>query len=373
MAGLIASTRPRDKYLPTNGGIVDPTNTKALPPIAPLPTTTLATKNKVKDKSGIIGNVVSQTAPVPKLNTPKVGVGTYDPALLAEANKWNITPEQTVQGQLANIVNEDGVLMQQARTSGLQQANARGLLNSGMAIDSAQGALYKTAVPIATSDADVNARSAGYNADEVNKFMLQNQQSQNQAAQFGAGSKLTQSESAAERALREKLQSSQQGWQSGENTADRALQVQQDLFQANVQASIADINNQASFDKQSQLTYGNLSQELMRQMAAINADVNMNQQSKDYAINQLMQTYKANVSMLSAVGSVPDVSQLLTFEQPQTYTTQNVKDWLAAHPSASDSQIAAAMNQYNISAAQMASATGLTEAQVLERMRAAGY
>ncbi len=357
-------TRPREK-LPINGGIVDSTNTNAMPV-----TTTGLIGSKVKPDRR---TTVPTTTPIEQLNVPKVGVGTYNPALLTDATRWNITPEQTVQGQLSNIINQDSPLMQQARTEGLQLANQRGLLNSGMAVGSAQGSLYKTAVPIATSDADVNARSAGYNADEANKFTLTNQQAANQAAQFGAGSKLTQSESAADRALREKLQSSQQTWQSGENTADRALQVQQDLFQANVQASLADINNQAGFDKQSQQTYGNLSQELMRQMAAINADVNMNQQSKDYAINQLMQTYKANVSMLSAVGSVPDVSQLLTFEQPQTYTTTDIKNWLAAHPTASDAQIAAAMNQYNISAGQMASATGLTEAQVLERMKAAGY
>ncbi len=277
-----------------------------------------------------------------------VGTGTYTEERLGDANQWQITPEQTVQGQINNIIAADSPLMQQARTAGLQQANARGLLNSGMAIGNAQGEVFRSALPIATSDADVNARAAGYNADEANKFRLTNQAAANQAAQFGSGNKFTASESAlqrgftasesalerelrasegaAERGSRAALQDSQQIYQSEQNKADRDLQKAQDLFKANVEASLADIANTAGFDKQSQLIYGNLSQEVLRQITAINADVNMNQQSKDYAINQLMQTYKANISLLSAVGSVPDVSTLLNFEQPDEQPTTGIND-----------------------------------------------
>ncbi len=311
-----------------------------------VPSTSSITPTQVGGQSGSQGGMITQRVGAPQ--RASVGTGTYTEERLGDANQWQITPEQTVQGQINKVIAADSPLMQQARTAGLQQANARGLLNSGMAIGNAQGEVFKSALPIATSDADVNARAAGYNADEANKFRLTNQAAANQAAQFGSGNKFTASESAlqrgftasesalerelrasegaAERGSRAGLQESQQAYQGGQNQADRDLQKAQDLFKANVEASLADIANTAGFDKQSQLIYGNLSQEVLRQITAINADVNMNQQSKDYAINQLMQTYKANISLLSAVGSVPDVSTLLNFDQPDEQGTTGIND-----------------------------------------------
>ena len=53
-----------------------------------------------------------------------------------------------------------------------------------------------------------------------------------------------------------------------------------------------------------------------------------------------------------------------------TPTTQEIKNWLAANPRATDAQIAAAMNQYGVSPTQMAAATGLSLADVQNRYNA---
>lgn len=50
---------------------------------------------------------------------------------------------------------------------------------------------------------------------------------------------------------------------------------------------------------------------------------------------------------------------------------QQVKDWLAANPSASDTQISAAMQQYGVSPTQMAQVTGIDPAQVQQRYETA--
>jgi hypothetical protein len=48
-------------------------------------------------------------------------------------------------------------------------------------------------------------------------------------------------------------------------------------------------------------------------------------------------------------------------------TTQEIQNWLAANPGASDATIVAAMNQYGVTPAQMAAATGLSQAAVQQR------
>ena len=52
-------------------------------------------------------------------------------------------------------------------------------------------------------------------------------------------------------------------------------------------------------------------------------------------------------------------------------TNQEIQSWLAANPMADDLTIAAAMNQYGVTPAQMAQATGLNVADVQARYNAA--
>lgn len=86
-----------------------------------------------------------------------------------------VAPNETVQGQIGNIVSSGSPLMQQAETRAQQQMNQRGLINSSMAIGAGQNALYDAALPIASADAQTYGRAA-----EVN------QAATNQASQFGA-------------------------------------------------------------------------------------------------------------------------------------------------------------------------------------------
>ena len=59
----------------------------------------------------------------------------------------------TVQGQMTDLMSQDNNLMKQARTSALQGANKRGLLNSSMAVGASQDAMVRNAMPIAQQDA----------------------------------------------------------------------------------------------------------------------------------------------------------------------------------------------------------------------------
>ena len=71
-------------------------------------------------------------------------------------------PTETVQGQLPGILEADNVLLQRARTRGKQYANERGILNSSLGAQAAEGAMLDVALPIAQFDAGIyDAASQG--------------------------------------------------------------------------------------------------------------------------------------------------------------------------------------------------------------------
>lgn len=63
------------------------------------------------------------------------------------------TPESTVSGQLATLLQSGSPLMRQAEERAKEQANKLGLLSSSMAVGAGQGALISQALPIAQQDA----------------------------------------------------------------------------------------------------------------------------------------------------------------------------------------------------------------------------
>lgn len=115
--------------------------------------------------------------PVPAATQPTGLINTAPaPAAPAQAptapTPWNVQPDQTVAGQVKKIIDTNSPLSQQAETRSLQQSNARGLLNSSMAVGAGQSALYDAVLPIAQADASVNANAGQFNANATNQFGL---------------------------------------------------------------------------------------------------------------------------------------------------------------------------------------------------------
>jgi hypothetical protein len=260
---------------------------------------------------------------------------TYKPQTLGDPTQWSINSQQTVAGQLNGILAKKSPLMQRAETTGLQQAHSRGLLNSSMAAGAAQDAMIDRATPIATADADVYARAAGYNADTSNKFKIANvdtintaksfgAQAINRASEFNAGNAFSANEAGKDRQFKDTQATKERQFSDLQATKERDFNKQQSLFEANVKSSLSQIENDAKFDQNLQAIYGDMNRSFVQSMTAINQDPNMDQQSKDYSLKQLYDAYKAQISLLSAVGSVPDVSELLvadTYVQPTTTPT----------------------------------------------------
>lgn len=191
------------------------------------------------------------------------------------ATQINVTPEQTVQGQIKGIIDQNSPLMQQAETRSTQQMNGRGLINSSMAVGAGQAALYDAALPIASADASTYARTASDNAASANQFaQASNAQGYDMAKmdkgfeqnklqleqKFGYDTALTtmQSDSARETAniqarYRNLTQASSSLTSLANNASDQIHQVMmnQDLDAAGKQAAIDTYN--ANLNKSMQL------------------------------------------------------------------------------------------------------------------------
>jgi hypothetical protein len=111
------------------------------------------------------------------INTTLAGTGTvpfYTPATATakeatakqatavgyEPATFEVKPEQTVQEHIRRVIGENSPLLQQAEARARQLVNARGLLNSSIAVGEGQKALYDTALPIAAADAQAYERAA---------------------------------------------------------------------------------------------------------------------------------------------------------------------------------------------------------------------
>lgn len=95
------------------------------------------------------------------------------PSLMNDVATWTPGTNETVQGQVKSIVDQNSPLMQQAATRADQQMNKRGLLNSSMAVGAGQAALYDAALPIASADAATHVAAARDNTQARNTFQTQ--------------------------------------------------------------------------------------------------------------------------------------------------------------------------------------------------------
>ncbi len=92
------------------------------------------------------------------------------------ADQRQVDESQTMQGRVASVIDENSALMQRAASKAKEQMNARGLINSSMAIGAGQSAVLDAAMPIAQQDSNIFAQQR-----------IANQQASNEARQFNAG------------------------------------------------------------------------------------------------------------------------------------------------------------------------------------------
>ena len=258
---------------------------------------------------------------------------TADPSGSAEAISAatpdrEVQPGETVQYQLAQILDSNSPLMQRARTQGLQFANRRGLLNSSIGAEAAQAAMLDQALPIAQQDARTFAEAAAQTTDlegraglqdaalgtDVSKFNVSetgvtnrfNATSLNEAGAFNASQAnasiqnflqreaarllqddqqlFTAEQNAADRELRNYLQERQFDFQGSENALDRDLQFK---LQENDQVFKS---SESQLDRSFQSTERGLDRSFQAGESALDRSLTATEGAANRALQSMLQT-----------------------------------------------------------------------------------
>ena len=181
-----------------------------------------------------------------------------------------VSDKETVAGQVNDLLKQDNPIMQTARTQAGQAANARGLLNSSMAVQSGEQAAINSALPIAQSDAATYHDTA-----------MQNMAAQNTAGQFNSN--------AANQLQLQGLR------------GDQATQV------ANIEATYKTL-------MQTSASAAQLYTQTVQTIGALLDDPNTTADQKQQAIDKQIQLLQNGLSAFGATGNV-DLTSLLDFSQ----------------------------------------------------------
>lgn len=246
------------------------------------------------DQTGLINQVIQQatatakryanSVPTPYVQPPSYAPGTpqitgaqaqqatttkYDPV------GFSVDKNQTVAGNIENLIAKDSPLMQQAATRAKQYANSRGLINSGLAAQAGQEAVIAAAMPIAQQDAST------YNQAHTNT-----QNAKNASLQFGAQAQNTTSQTNAQLGTNVSMENAQ---------ATNAASLEQ--FKA------GQTNSLAEFDARTKLALAQVDANTRTQLATIDGNYRQllqTNQDAASAFNQVTQNI-ANISQNSTM------------------------------------------------------------------------
>jgi hypothetical protein len=239
--------------------------------------------------------VVSNPAPSAATATPYTGAQ-------ATAAKWDVQPNQTVQSQVQDIIKANSPLMQQAETRALQKMNARGLMNSSIAVGAGQSALYDAAMPIAAQDASTYARAGEFNAGAQQQVGLANQGSTNAASQFNAASENDMSK------FRESLDADLAKFNASESNALKKLGLD-----AQTKTELANIEANYKMLMQSSASASDLYKQMVLNASNIMSSKDMDAAAKTAAMNNQMALLNSGLGMIGRIGNL-NLEGLLTFD-----------------------------------------------------------
>jgi len=120
-----------------------------------------------------VASLFNQTQEGMGYDNPQQEEKEKDPMSLQGAAQASLPYAKTAAGLLDSILAKDSPLMQRAATQGKQFANNRGLLNSSMAGEAAQGAMIDRASPLALQDSRSELSLSQFNTGQTNDMRQQ--------------------------------------------------------------------------------------------------------------------------------------------------------------------------------------------------------
>jgi hypothetical protein len=235
---------------------------------------------------------------------------SYDPKAFA------VTSDQTVQGQLKNIIAADSPLMRQAETRARAAMNQRGLLNSSLAVGAGQEAVIGAATPIAQQDASTYATANtntvnAQNAAAAFKATAENTASQ-QGAQLGTNVALANAE-AANLAKREASAAANQILNTKLTTANQMAIAQLDAL---TRTQLSTLDNQYRQLLQTNQAAQSMFNQAVTNIANISASQTMSKAAKDTAVSSQLAMLNEALRTVSGVAStLPEAVTALDLSQ----------------------------------------------------------
>lgn len=225
------------------------------------------------------------TTPAPQTNDVKSGLL----AQATSATRPSLTSDETMYGQMQNIVAEDSPWLQMAKTSAKQAMNDRGLLNSSMAVGAAQQAAYQAAMPIAQFDANAKKSVGDMQFQANQQTNLQNATQGNAMEQFNA------------------------------EAANKATLANMDTA---TKLALADVEANYKTLMQADAEAGKLYTTVLNNITDINSNSTMDATAKTAAIDAQKQLLKSGFTIIEAMNNLEGLSELLTFGSTSTSETQ---------------------------------------------------
>lgn len=268
----------------------------------------MATTPQIGDPNYKPGGLISVPSSGPQTTgyNPATATASQAKSTGYDPKATTVQSNDTVQGQIKGLIDLDSPLMQQAQRRAMESANARGQLNSSLAIGAAQGALYDAALPIATSDANTYFTANQKTVDATNAARNFGAAAENQAslatAQLGTDVSKTnaglineasaRSSDAANQASLAQLdvntrkQLAQQDVDTRLQLAslDRNTQIQMKQMDIATQTNLAQMENQYRQLIQANQNLSSMFQQTVAAMGNISMQPNLSKEAKDAAI-----------------------------------------------------------------------------------------
>lgn len=244
----------------------------------------MALINGVEQDPNLAKQLSGQSPAVPAVAPVAQGVGSASPTGEAYAPTRTVDfGNETVQGQIKGLISEKSPFIQQAETGAKQEANARGLINSTMAVTAGQDAAYRAALPIANADAQTY-KSAG----DLN---------------FGAQSTARLAEHDA--SLKARLMNQQARENLNVETALQTLKGDQakDLQKLDADYKVA---------MQTSDSAARLFQQASSDLTKILADPNIPAENKQSQVDQQIQILRSGLAIIGGIGNM-NLNDLLVF------------------------------------------------------------
>jgi hypothetical protein len=251
--------------------------------------------------SGILSSNMQQvTAPTTNTNVAQTSAATQ-----------TVTPNQTVAGQLSNVLDSNSPLLQKAQADALQTANGRGLLNSSMAAGAGTAALIQNALQIAQPDAATNANAAQLNAQLQTQANTTNANAQNTANQNTAQMSLQAQATNANNAQQSAMDQYDTAFKAAMQNASAADQIQLTQVDGQVKTNLANIQAQYQAVMQTSQSAANMYSSTIQQIGAVMNNQNLDAGAKQNLITQLVSNMSNTLNLQASIANIPDVTSLI--------------------------------------------------------------